>query len=145
MIPVVRFIYESDDYELQREIVAKNICQFVATELELPNEIQIVFAKLNESYYGSTIINPRFKNRLTINNMLKYNEITEAVVHELIHIHQVKIGRLSSTSNGIFVWDNRQYINIENYNELPWEQDVVNKQHFLLPKTRAFLTSTPLK
>jgi hypothetical protein len=132
----IRFIYQGDDYNQEREIVASAICKYLAEELELPETIEIVFAKMNESVYGNTIVNPRFKNRININNTLTFNEIPQVLVHELIHLNQITIGRLSSTTNGRFKWDNREYNldNHPNYDDLPWEKDVVNRQQNLLVK-----------
>jgi hypothetical protein len=139
----IRFIYESDGYDLKREIVAQKICDFLRNHLDLPKEIQIVFAKLHESEYGATIVNPRFKNRLKINSILSHREILPVLVHELIHLHQINTGQLSSTSNGRVIWNNRHYNLLEHtdYDNLPWEQDVANKQHFLLPLTNEYLRS----
>ena len=133
----VRFIYESSDYNKEREIVATKVCDFLRTQIDLPETIEIKFAVLDESLYGSTHINARFKNRININNSLTFNEIPQVLVHELIHLNQIKTGRLSNTSNGLFMWDNRIYdlANYPNYDELPWEVDVAKKQRDLLIKT----------
>lgn len=138
----VRFIYQGDDYNLERETVAKKICEFVATQIELPNEIQVEFAKLDDSQYGATLVNPRFKNRVQINTILTANEIPQVLVHELLHLNQIKTGKLSSSSNGKPVWDGRVLQLTENVNpdDLPWEQDVANRQRNLLTKTVHFLT-----
>ena len=145
MINKVRFIYESDDYEVRREIIATKICDFLRNHLDLPEEIQIVFAKLPMSEYGATIVNPRFKNRFKINTILNYKEILPVVVHELIHLQQIKKGQLSNTSNGLYIWNKRTYSLLEctDYDNLPWEQDVVNIQHSLLPKVYEHLRMTP--
>lgn len=141
----VRFIYEGDDYEIKREIVSTKVCEFLRNHLDLPDEIQIVFAKLPPSDYGTTIVNPRFKNRIKINNILTYKEIPQVLVHELIHLQQIKLGQLSNTSNGLFIWNKRAYNILEStdYDSLPWEQDVANIQHSLLPKTINYLNSLP--
>lgn len=140
----VRFIYESDDYEVRREIVANKVCEFLRNHLDLPEEIQIVFAKLPISEYGATIVNPRFKNRIKINNILNYKEISQVLLHELIHLQQIKNGQLSNTSNGLYIWNKRTYSLLEctDYDSLPWEQDVVNVQHSLLPKLNEYLRTT---
>lgn len=137
----IRFIYEGDDYEVRREIVATKICDFLRNHLDLPDEIQIVFAKLPISEYGATIVNPRFKNRFKINTVLNYKEIIPVLIHELIHLQQIKTGQLSNTSNGLFIWNKRTYSLLEctDYDNLPWEQDVVNIQHSLTPKVNEYL------
>ena len=133
----VRFIYQGSDKVQEREIVAEQICNFLSEHLDLPKTIEIVFANMNEAVYGTTHVNARFKNRININNSLTFNEIPQVLVHELIHLNQIKTGRLSNTSNGLFMWDNRIYdlANYPNYDELPWEVDVAKKQRDLLIKT----------
>jgi len=137
----VRFIYQSDDYNEQREIIATKVCEYMATRLDLPEEIQVEFAVMHESQYGATLVNPRFKNRIQVNNVLTAQEIPQVLVHELIHLNQIKTGRLSNTSNGKPVWDGRTYQITEDTdpNQLPWEQDVANKQRLLLAKTVSYL------
>lgn len=133
----IRFIYQTGSYNQEREIVAEQIFEFLKDHIILPQKIEIAFTDLHEAVYGSTHINPRFKNRITINSNLTYNDIPPVLIHEFIHLNQMKIGRLSSASNGMFMWDNKLY-NLQDYSsydDLPWEKDVANKQHDLLVKT----------
>ena len=133
----VRFIYEGSDYNKEREIVATKVCDFLRTQLDLPETIEVKFAVLDESLYGTTHINSRFKNRININNSLTFNDIPQVLVHELIHLEQVKSGRLSGSSDGNYYWDNKYYdlSYYPNYDELPWEKDVAERQQSLLVKT----------
>ena len=64
----IKFIYQSDDKNIEREEACIKICEYVSTILDIPNNIEIVFALMHESLYGNTIVNPRFKNRININN-----------------------------------------------------------------------------
>lgn len=133
----IRFIYQAGEIIQEREIVAREIFQFLKNHIDLPDSIEIAFANIHESVYGATHLNSRFKNRITINSSLTYNEIPPVLIHEFIHLNQIKMGRLYGMSNGMYKWDNKIYNikNYPNYDELPWEVDVVNRQHNLLVKT----------
>ena len=138
----VRFIYQGDDYNIEREKVSTHICQFLANILKLPIEIQIVFAKLPDSIYGNTIVNHRFKNRITINSMLAANEVPIVLIHELVHLQQITTGRLSNTSNGKFMWD-KKIFNINDdtdHDMLPWELDVSDHLPKLIKQVQESLT-----
>jgi len=129
----VRFIYQGSDWLPDQEKVAINLCLRASKIIDLPNEIEVEFVKMPPSVYGETLLYGRFKNRFRINDCLSPKEIIKPVVHELIHIHQVHIGRLKAMRDGTYIWDGRQYKNtdpnlLENsaYRNLPWEQDVEN-------------------
>ena len=133
----IRFIYQTGNFNQEREIVANQIFEFVKNLIILPEKIEIAFSDLHESVYGATHLNPRFKNRITIGSNLTYNDIPPVLIHEFIHLNQIKTGRLSSASNGMFMWDNKLYniLDYNSYDDLPWEKDVANKQHNLLVRT----------
>jgi hypothetical protein len=135
----VRFIYQGSDWLPDQEKVAINLCLRASKIIDLPDEIEIEFVKLPPSVYGETLLYGRFKNRFRINDCLSPKEIIKPVVHELIHIHQVHIGRLKAMRDGTYIWDGRQYKNtdpnlLENseYRNLPWEQDVENMMDSIL-------------
>lgn len=114
--------------------------------MSLPDKIEIVFAKLNESEYGSTFVNPRFPNRLSVNTKLTFMEIPHVLVHELIHLYQIKTGMLSSTSDGKYIWNSKIYtvpqgIDYIRYIELPWESDVAKREPKLLAKVLEILNA----
>lgn len=142
-MPSIRFIYQSDDQDIEREAVSIKVCEFVSTILDIPDTIEIVFAQMHISVYGNTVVNPRFKNRININNVLTSNEIPQVLVHELIHLNQIKTGKLGITSNGRYIWNGRQ-ITVDpniNYDTLPWEKDVLAKQTAILIKTVEHLST----
>ena len=129
----VRFIYQGSDWLPDQEKVAINLCLRASKIIDLPDEIEVEFVKMLPSVYGETLLYGRFKNRFRINDCLSPKEIIKPVVHELIHIHQVYIGKLKAMRDGTYIWDGRQYKNtdpnlLENsaYRNLPWEQDVEN-------------------
>lgn len=135
----VLFIYQSDDKSIQREIVATKLCEAVSQIIELPDIIEIEFSNLSQSVYGETIINPRFKNRIRINNTLNAKEIIPAIVHELIHLNQTHTGLLSMTRDGRYIWKNKIYtspavkeLSFNEHSQLPWEIDVAQRQQKVL-------------
>jgi hypothetical protein len=135
----VRFIYQGSTWLPNQEKVATKLCECVAQVIALPNEIEIEFANLAPHVYGETLLSGRFKNRFRISTALSPKEIIKPIVHELIHIHQVHVGKLSVMRDGTHIWMGRQYRNVdpnllENaaYNNLPWEQDVHNQLEILL-------------
>lgn len=127
----VQFIYQGSIWLPDQEKVVINLCKCVAKVIELPNNIEIEFAKLAPSVYGETLLFGRFRNRFRISDTLTPKEIIKPVVHELIHIHQVHVGKLKAMRDGTYIWMGRQYRNSDpntltnaQYQNLPWEQDV---------------------
>lgn len=140
----IKFIYQSDDKNIEREETCIKVCEYVSTILDIPNNIEIVFAIMHESLYGNTMVNPRFKNRININNQLTTDNMPQVLVHELLHLNQIKTGKLGVTSNGRYIWNGCQ-ITVDpniNYDTLPWEKDVVSKQTPILNKTLEHLNSS---
>lgn len=138
----VTYIYESNDKNLDRENLVKKIIDYISTLIKLPNDIQVVFAILDDSIYGSTFVNPRFKNRITINNKLTNNELPYVLIHELIHINQIHTGLLSVSSNGKYIWGGNIYnINNIDYDNFPWEQDVAAREKQITIKVLHFLNT----
>jgi hypothetical protein len=129
----IRFIYQGSIWLPDQEKVAIKLCECVAQVIELPNNIELEFANLAPNVYGETLLFGKFKNRFRISDSLSPKEIIKPIVHELIHVHQVHVGKLSVMRDGTHIWMGRQYRNVdpntlENsvYNNLPWEQDVLN-------------------
>lgn len=129
----VRFIYQGSVWLPDQEKVAINLCKCVAKVIELPPEIEIEFAKLAPNVYGETLLFGRFRNRFRISDILSPKEIVKPIVHELIHIHQVHMGKLKVMRDGTHIWMGRQYRNVDpnlleniDYRNLPWERDVEN-------------------
>lgn len=139
----ITYIYESNDKKLDREYLVKRVVEYISTLIELPNDIQVVFAILDDSIYGSTFVNPRFKNRITVNNKLTNTELPYVLIHELIHINQIHTGRLSVASNGMYIWGGSVYSINKNtdYDDLPWEQDVAAREQQIKTKVLHFLNN----
>lgn len=132
MFPKINYSYQSNDYYVAREVICTNLTEAVSTIITLPSEIQIRFASLGQSVYGSTALEYRFRNRVSLNNTLTVSELPEVLVHELIHLHQSHTGVLRTTRDGKHFWNDKYYtvteLVYEEYLKLPWEEDV-EKRH----------------
>ena len=136
----VRFIYKTSNQDIARELICQKICEFVSSKIILPKTIEIVFDLMDKSDYGNTIVDARFPNRIYVNETLRAKEMPYVLVHELLHLNQIKEGLLSSTSNGMCIWRGKIYrvesnLNYKAYTSLPWEQDVIQKYKPLLNET----------
>jgi len=134
----VRYIYANDSYDVNKEKVISNIISIACSLIELPNEIEVEFTKLDPSVYGETSTEFRFRNRITINEALSTKESIKPVIHELLHLNQIHTGRLSGRK-GFVIWDGKIFsldkkTTPEVWANLPWERDVAEKQQFLLEK-----------
>lgn len=136
---MIKFIYKNAKYSKERESVLINIYSLAKDVLSLPDYIEIEIESLAESVYAESIANTRFKNRIRLNDKLTLTELIQPIVHELIHLEQIHMGRLSTNRQGHFIFDNKIYKNLdplklafEDYKNLPWEQDVRMKEKRIL-------------
>ena len=104
----------------------------------LPDNIEIQFEQMGPSVYGMTMLDPRFPNRIRINQDLSLEEYLLPLTHELLHLHQTFTNRLQSRPGGRILWDktvfkvNMLEMSYSEYQQLPWELDVAEKQQKLL-------------
>lgn len=135
---MVRFIYASDKYDKDRELVVTNICSILSRLIDLPQNIEVEFSPLRDSVYGETILDTRIKNRIRLNEKLSPKESINPTVHELLHLNQIHLGLLSLRRGGIYTWKGKSYnvdvpnITPEIWAQLPWEIDVAHKQQPIL-------------
>lgn len=133
------FIYKGsvkppDIYEKFTDKVIK----IVKTLYVLPDHIEIQFENMGDSVYGMTILDPRFPNRIRLNQDLSLEEYLLPLTHELIHLHQMYTNRLQSRQGGRIMWDktlfkvNMMEMPYSEYQQLPWELDVIEKQTLLI-------------
>lgn len=138
----VHFKYERNVvHDYKREYVTNRLCNYMGYLLDLPEQIEIEFCKLGKSGYGETVLDPKYKNKIKLNCELSLKESLIVLVHELIHLEQIKQGRLAISRSGQIVWEKRLYnvldpqkLAYKDYENQPWEQDVAKKQQFLLEK-----------
>lgn len=136
---MIKFIYKNARYSKERESVIINIFNLAKDVLSLPDYIEIEIDMLSESIYAESIANNRFKNRIRLNDKLLLTELIRPIVHELIHLEQIHMGRLSINRQGHFIFDNKTFKNLDpikltydDYKNLPWEQDVASKENKVL-------------
>jgi hypothetical protein len=134
---MIKFIYSSDKYDRNRELVVDNIFRIMSTLIELPANIEVEFRVLPESVYGETLIDNRYKNRIRLQESLSPKEVIVPLIHELIHLNQTYTGKLSGRRDGSFVWNKKVYHapktpSLEEWSKLPWEIDVAEKEKTIL-------------
>lgn len=136
---MVKFIYNTSIFDINREKVITNIFLLTKKYIELPEYLEIEFKKLNPNIYGETLLDTRFKNRIRLNEDLTCKEVIIPLIHELLHLNQIFVGRLVGNRDGSFIWDKRVYRtgkspDVREWENLPWEVDVAQKQQKLLEK-----------
>jgi len=120
------------------EKFTERVIKLVKTLYVLPDNIEIQFENMGDSVYGMTLLDPRFPNRIRLNQDLSLEEYMLPLTHELIHLHQMFTNRLQSRPGGRIMWDktlfkvNMLEMSYNEYQQLPWELDVVEKQQRLL-------------
>lgn len=136
----VRYNYLNSKQDLSKESVLNKVCQKVSKFLDLPSTIFIEIKLIDNQILGETILDLRSYNKITLNSLLTIKECVLVLTHELIHLSQIHKKQLTLHKNGNYVWEGKEYINLAklktlayyDYLQLPWEQDVVRKQRFLL-------------
>ena len=104
----------------------------------LPDTIEIQFLNMDKNVYGMTMLDPRFPNRIKLNENLSLDELVLPLVHELMHLHQIYTNKLKSRKGGIIIWENQVYkidtLNMlfDDYQNLPWEVDANQNMQNLL-------------
>ena len=133
------FIYKSSfQHTKSFESLIKKVIELVTQLYVLPNQIEIQFENMGPSVYGMTMLDPRFPNRIRLNEDLKEQEVIIPLAHELVHLNQIYTNRLQVRSGGRILWDNQMYkvdslkLNYDEYCSLPWEEDAIQKQNKLL-------------
>lgn len=126
-------------FDVSRHIkLTDKVIELVDKLYVLPNEIEIVFESLGKSVYGMTMLDTRHYNRIRLNIDLSIEEYIIPLTHELLHLHQMFTNRLQPRIGGKILFDNMLYkvdslnMSYEDYMNLPWEQDVAEKQRKLL-------------
>jgi len=137
---MIRFIYSKVTIvDSKKEKVIQQVFNKAKQFLKLPNAIEVEFSNLQDSVYAETLVNSRFKNRIRLNYNISHIEIIKPALHELIHLEQIYTGKLSSSGNGVYLWEGQHYYHkdLENlsyvdYSNLPWEADVNERLDKLL-------------
>lgn len=135
----INFIYkESSTLPKHYEKFISKIISLIKQLYVLPDNIEIQFENMGDSVYGMTMLDPRFPNRIRLNQDLTIEEIILPLTHELLHLHQIFTNKLQTRSGGRILWDGQIYkvdmmkLSYEDYQNLPWEMDVTINQKKLL-------------
>jgi hypothetical protein len=142
----VKFFYQNKPRTPEKELLIKNFANLLATVLELPPSIEVCLYDLGGRVYGG--IDTHVLNRLGINYNLDVNAIPLILTHELIHVSQKHTKLLEIKRNGHFYWKGIPYTNKlpeeltqTEYENLPWEIDVQNRQTKVLQTVLKSLTN----
>ena len=136
-ITMIKFIYSSDKYDRNRELVVENVFRIVSSIIEIPDSIEVEFRLLSQSIYGETLLDKRYKNRIRLHEGLSVKEVIVPLIHELLHLNQTYTGKLSGRRDGSFLWNSKIYYapkipTVQEWSKLPWEIDVAEKENFIL-------------
>jgi hypothetical protein len=134
---MIKFIYSSDKYDRNRELVVENVFRIVSSIIEIPDSIEVEFRLLSQSIYGETLLDNRYKNRIRLHEGLSVKEVIVPLIHELLHLNQTYTGKLSGRRDGSFLWNSKVYYapkipTVQEWSKLPWEIDVAEKENFIL-------------
>ena len=136
----VKYNYIACKQDTGKEAVCNKVCYKAGNLIELPDTIYIEIKLIDKQILGETILDLRSYNKITLNSLLTIKECVLVLTHELIHLSQIHKKQLTLHKNGNYVWEGKEYINLAklktlayyDYLQLPWEQDVVEKQQNLL-------------
>lgn len=122
--------------DIYKDKLIESIVNKAANFLTLPKLVKIELKKLNPSNYAETDITNK---SIVINSELDLNDILFPLIHELIHLEQIELGKLNRSKCGKYVWENQVFdieesISYNDYKELPWELDVSKKHYDIVAK-----------
>ena len=144
----IRFFYKNEQKFYKKEIVIATLTDAVSNVIELPSIIEVCLYKLEDNVYGG--IDTIKVNRLFINSIIELEDIPKILVHELIHINQKHTGLLRINRNGLCHWHGVPFtskppesMTFEDYQNLPWERDVSERQQQVLKDALLYFRNTP--
>lgn len=135
----IKFYYKTNISKPSYESIITSFANAISKVIELPDLIEVCLYPLSDSVYGGI---DRIKiNRIGINSNMSAFDLPKILTHELIHVNQKHIGLLRITQDNTCYWRNIPYTNKlpENmsyidYQNLPWELDVTNRQQEVFKK-----------
>lgn len=140
----INFFYKNNKPNNEHEVIITSFANLVSKVIELPDTIEVCLYNLGNNVYGG--IDMVRVNRIGLNYNLPIDMIPKILTHELIHVHQKYKGFLKINKTGHCYWYDVYYTNkrpedmtYEEYNSLPWEIDVQNRQTKVLQNALAFL------
>lgn len=118
------------------EVIITSFSNLLSQVLDLPDTLEVCLYPLPPNVHGG--IDTVRVNRIAMNINLLPSDIPKILTHELIHVSQKHTGLLTVVK-GICHWRGIPYTNkkpeeltYEEYENLPWEVDVRNRQESVL-------------
>jgi hypothetical protein len=137
MFIVLKFIDEK--HNTAKEKVINNVINLLKDNLLLPKSLTVEFRKLSPHFYAETNLSLSNNRTIILNCMLTEKEIITPLIHELIHIDQIENKKLMVYKNGDVYWLGKRYsveyikrCTYAEYQNLPWENEVLARQQNLL-------------
>lgn len=140
------FFYRNQEKSYKHEVIITSFANAISKIIELPESLEVCLYPLEHNVYGGI---DKFKlNRLGINYNVSLEALPKVLTHELIHINQKHTGKLKITQNGMCYWYGIPYtkklpeeMSYEEYQNLPWELDVVNRQQKIFREALALVSN----
>jgi len=145
----IRYFYKNKPQKIKAEAIIDSFANAIGEVIELPNTIEICLYDLGKNVYGG--IDMYAVNRIGLNYDLDYESIPLILTHELIHVNQKHKKHLEVRRNGYYYWMGIPHSNkpldqltFEEYQNLPWEVDVIQRQTKVLQMAMEILAKKVL-
>lgn len=129
----IKYYYKNRPQKIKAEAIIDTFANAIGQVIELPDTIEVCIYDLGKNVYGG--IDLFAVNRIGLNYDLDYESIPLILTHELIHVSQKHKKHLEIRQNKYYYWMGIPYSNtpleeltFEEYQNLPWELDVVQRQ-----------------
>jgi hypothetical protein len=139
-----RYFYQSNVTLPQHEAIIDGFANILSTIISLPPLIEICLYDLGKNVYGG--IDMFRINRIGINVTVPLEQLPKILTHELIHVNQKHTGVLKIKNNGSAYWHGilitkkiPEDMSYEEYQNLPWELDVTNRQEEVFKKALSLI------
>lgn len=141
------YYYKNTNKCDKRESIITRLSKAISKVIELPEKLEVCIYPLAKNVYGG--IDKYHVNRIAINYNLDLKSIPQILTHELIHVSQKHTKMLEIKKNGHYYWNGIPYTDIlpedmtyQEYQSLPWEVDVKNRETKVLQMALEMLVST---
>ena len=135
----IKFIYPRNvSKDLSIEDLCRRICNKMRNHLTLPDNVIIEFVWLEKHTHADTYVHYKDGPRIRLSLHLPLNHIVLPLLHELIHLEQMTLGKLMINHEGLYIWEKQPYevdatkLPYGEYLQLPWELEVHNRLPILL-------------
>ena len=136
--------YDGKPPKKEYEVVITSFSNAISTIINLPETIEVCLYSLPPNVNGG--IDRTRTNRIGLNYNLLIQDIPLILTHELLHVEQKHSGILKFDNKNNSYWHGiirtnklPEQMTYEEYENLPWEVDVRNKQTEVFKKALALL------